>query len=309
MNQSNNQVHIQHVPEEVDNSYIQILLCLEEALKRICGNNYPREIVELIIMIYYKPIKIRCGWTSMSAYVFNKVYNWNNLSVPKQMCWNHVFDHKNSLLSDVSAKINMCESFGSSGSDITHLKRCMFLEIVLLKNRDLYEIGYRDLQTFHKNRIHLKLMLVDVMKFDCGLDHTIALVKSGKIYVWGTNTCGQLGLGDFESRDLPCELVLPLLTHTKIMSFSCGAEHTILITDNAQIYVWGDNGYGQLGLAVRAERYNAINLPQKIQLCISVPSLIKAHCGPSYSVITTYNKIYVCGNKMGCANPNIFTEI
>lgn len=40
----------------------------------------------------------------------------------------------------------------------------------------------------------------------CGAAHTLALTKSGKVFGWGDNKEGQLGLGDLKSRSLPSPL-------------------------------------------------------------------------------------------------------
>ena len=56
----------------------------------------------------------------------------------------------------------------------------------------------------------------DIIEISCGGYHTVALVKSKldtfgkKIYAWGNNVSGQLGLKDKIDRILPTELVLCL---------------------------------------------------------------------------------------------------
>ena len=48
-----------------------------------------------------------------------------------------------------------------------------------------------------------------IKQISCGFGHTIALTKSGKIFVWGNNDGGQLGLGNYERKNIPQELNLP----------------------------------------------------------------------------------------------------
>ncbi len=40
-----------------------------------------------------------------------------------------------------------------------------------------------------------------------GRFHTVVVADSG-VYSWGDNSCGALGLGDTEDRDLPCRCVV-----------------------------------------------------------------------------------------------------
>src|SRR5208283_1499766 len=68
----------------------------------------------------------------------------------------------------------------------------------------------------------------------------------------------------------------------------CGFYYTCLIFDK-QLYAWGSNGYGQLGLGHTQNQ----NSPQKLNLPAPVKKII---CGGSYSIaITTTNEIYVWG--------------
>ncbi|MEI6452458.1 MAG: RCC1 domain-containing protein, partial [Actinomycetes bacterium] len=36
-----------------------------------------------------------------------------------------------------------------------------------------------------------------------GSHHTLALQRDGSLWAWGSNDCGQLGLGDTDKRDRP----------------------------------------------------------------------------------------------------------
>ena len=69
----------------------------------------------------------------------------------------------------------------------------------------------------------------------------------------------------------------------------CGYNHSIMLCDN-QVYVWGANGYGQLGLG----HNNDVNSPQKLNL----DNIIKISCGLYHSMaITNLNQVYVWGGN------------
>lgn len=81
--------------------------------------------------------------------------------------------------------------------------------------------------------------------------HTIAISETNKIYVWGANQQGQLGLGDIYHRIIPTELTIfhnSKLMQRDIKSIICGYAYTFLLMKNGSCYVWGDNSDGQLGL-------------------------------------------------------------
>jgi alpha-tubulin suppressor-like RCC1 family protein len=71
-----------------------------------------------------------------------------------------------------------------------------------------------------------------------------AVSTNGSLWVWGFNTQGTLGLGDTAFRSSPVQV--GALTNWATVSLSaqqfCGAIKT-----DSTLWVWGDNGYGQLG--------------------------------------------------------------
>ena len=87
----------------------------------------------------------------------------------------------------------------------------------------------------------------------CGARHTIALTMNGKLYAWGSNNCGQLGLNDLLNRNFPHEIHFKE-SITSIKSIHSSLNHTICVTHDGKIYTWGDNDSGQLGLGDKNDR-------------------------------------------------------
>jgi len=82
---------------------------------------------------------------------------------------------------------------------------------------------------------------------------TIAILSNGQIYDWGANSDGQLGNGTTTSSDTPIPLKVPAgVTFTKVNS---GGFATYAISSTGQLWAWGSNSFGQLGLgpAVQTE--------------------------------------------------------
>ena len=129
----------------------------------------------------------------------------------------------------------------------------------------------------------------DIIKIECGSGslHCIAVAKSGKCYTWGSNNCGQLGLGNNANSYSPKELLLQ-----NIVSIGCGYQHTIVTTIDTKIYVWGDNQYGQLGLG----HDNDQNSPQ--ELLFPNIKIESVSCGFNHTmVLTTIGKLYIWGKN------------
>lgn len=76
-----------------------------------------------------------------------------------------------------------------------------------------------------------------------GYDHTCALTQGGEMGCWGANNGGQLGTGDFTSRDA--------LEHVgagkRWKQISAGLTHTCAVGADQSLWCWGNNAFGQLG--------------------------------------------------------------
>ena len=82
-------------------------------------------------------------------------------------------------------------------------------------------------------------------QISAGARHNGALTVSGHLFIWGSNSFGQLGLGDQMRRPTP-RLVHLMLSHC-IVSVCCGEHHTAVLTAKGAVFTWGDGNYGQLG--------------------------------------------------------------
>ena len=90
--------------------------------------------------------------------------------------------------------------------------------------------------------------------------------EDGEIYVCGWNKNGQLGLSSQEV-DYPTFCQVPSLPR-KITKVSCGWNHTMALTENGTVYVWGSNAFGQLGVPeVQKQSTSPIQLSDEV--CMS----------------------------------------
>ena len=128
-------------------------------------------------------------------------------------------------------------------------------------------------------------------KINCGSFHT-TLIKNEKTYVWGQNHEHQLGLG-WSDKNSPRELLLRNTVDNSITKFSkikCGIDHTIALTPESELYVWGNNQYGQLGCGEN-ERFR--NIPFKL-----LDSVKKINCSMFHTIVLTKsNEIYGWGSN------------
>ena len=89
-----------------------------------------------------------------------------------------------------------------------------------------------------------------------GWNHALAVGQDGSLWAWGLNDSGQLGLGfwpgyvfpvlspDMQVRRAPVQLNV----QGKMVAAAAGAAHSLALDALGQVWVWGLNANGQLGL-------------------------------------------------------------
>jgi len=82
-----------------------------------------------------------------------------------------------------------------------------------------------------------------IQKAVMGRKFGLAIDTYGRLYAWGDNSHGQLGLGDKASRNTPvCVETLPNVRHVAL-----GLQHSAAIDSRRQLWTWGDCDDGRLG--------------------------------------------------------------
>jgi hypothetical protein len=85
-----------------------------------------------------------------------------------------------------------------------------------------------------------------VREVACGYTHSLAILDTGMLLSWGSNRTYQLGLGPNFPDIVPSPL--PVKLEEKVISVSCGSEHSVALTERQQVYSWGQGEGGLLGL-------------------------------------------------------------
>ena len=103
-------------------------------------------------------------------------------------------------------------------------------------------IGDKDLEY---TCIPQKVNLPPCTQISRGYNFTMCLDETGKVYSFGYNRYGQLGLGNNEDYYNSPQLISSL---KDVEFIECGVNHTFCKTLNNEIFCWGRNTSGQLGL-------------------------------------------------------------
>ncbi|XP_053991691.1 uncharacterized protein LOC128883402 isoform X2 [Hylaeus volcanicus] len=126
---------------------------------------------------------------------------------------------------------------------VAHLRNKAYLD-------DLKEWFLDDLQK-SKNTHPLYLEAMNSKKIQtisCGEAHTMVLLIQGDVWVWGSNSYGQLGLGDALLEEIVYEPNLLEAFKDPIRRIACGKYHSLASNIRGELYVWGSGDCGQLGL-------------------------------------------------------------
>ncbi|XP_043847779.1 X-linked retinitis pigmentosa GTPase regulator isoform X3 [Dromiciops gliroides] len=86
----------------------------------------------------------------------------------------------------------------------------------------------------------------------CGDEHTALITGNNKLYMFGSNNWGQLGLGSKTTINKPT--CVKALKPEKVKFAACGRNHTLVYTEEGNVYAAGGNSEGQLGLGDTEER-------------------------------------------------------
>ena len=136
------------------------------------------------------------------------------------------------------------------------------------------------------------------LQVSAGGTHSVAIGTSSKLYAWGLNSSGQLGLNDSNNRSAPVQIGLA----TNYNTISAGNDHTIALDSTGTLYAWGLGTTGQLGDLTALTKSSpvlitAISLPNTsspIQVGTSSYTIVSAGNNTS-TAISSANKLFVWG--------------
>jgi alpha-tubulin suppressor-like RCC1 family protein len=140
-----------------------------------------------------------------------------------------------------------------------------------------------------------KDMISDVKKVYCSIYHCFLLLKDNSLWACGENEKGQLGLGDYNDRSTFTKVTKPVDMTSSIKEISCTFDQTLLLLENNELWVTGENGSGQLGLGDTIDRkvFTKVTRPSTMTSPIK-----KIRDGNAYVILLCEdNSLWVIGNN------------
>lgn len=129
----------------------------------------------------------------------------------------------------------------------------------------------------------------DWLKVSSGGRHTAAIKTDGSLWVWGDNDYGQLGDNTTDPVSSPIQTITGGYNWVNL---ACGERFMAAIKDNGTLWMWGQNGDGQLGLNDTDDRSSPI------QTFIGGTDWKKVSCGNNHiAVIKNDGTLWTWGDN------------
>ncbi|RVE75187.1 hypothetical protein OJAV_G00014280 [Oryzias javanicus] len=126
-----------------------------------------------------------------------------------------------------------------------------------------------------------------VQMLAAGSNTSAALTASGKLFMWGDNSEGQIGLGKESQASSPQEVGVG----RPIRWMSCGYYHSAFVTVDGALYTFGERDSGKLGLGT--EQLSGHRLPQRVKSIKEAVSQVA--CGAGHTVALTDDGVFTFG--------------
>lgn len=132
-----------------------------------------------------------------------------------------------------------------------------------------------------------------------GESHTMAITDEGCVYSWGHGYYGCLGHGSETSHSTP--KLIEALKGVAIVTVCGGTAHSLAIASDGQMYVWGRDHMGQLGLPPYTQESKQVRLNQKTPAVLPLPvgttAKMAAACGSHSLVLCATGDILSFGDN------------
>ncbi|KAF7670462.1 hypothetical protein LDENG_00124780 [Lucifuga dentata] len=106
--------------------------------------------------------------------------------------------------------------------------------------------------------------------------HTLAITVEGEVFSWGDGEYGKLGHGNSATQKYPKIIQGPLIGKV-VVCVSAGYRHSAAVTNDGELYTWGEGDFGRLGHSDSQSR----NVPTLVK---DISGVGQVACGSSHTI-------------------------
>uniref|UniRef100_A0A672ZRT2 HECT-type E3 ubiquitin transferase n=1 Tax=Sphaeramia orbicularis TaxID=375764 RepID=A0A672ZRT2_9TELE len=106
--------------------------------------------------------------------------------------------------------------------------------------------------------------------------HTLAITVEGEVFSWGDGEYGKLGHGNSATQKYPKIIQGPLVGKV-VVCVSAGYRHSAAVTNDGELYTWGEGDFGRLGHSDSQSR----NVPTLVK---DISGVGQVTCGSSHTI-------------------------
>ncbi|XP_071440814.1 RCC1-like G exchanging factor-like protein [Hetaerina americana] len=130
------------------------------------------------------------------------------------------------------------------------------------------------------------------VKVECGQDHSLFLTEKGEVWGCGWGADGQMGQGDTLS-SWKLQHLTGDFKGNKIVKLSSTADTILALSEDGEVFGWGNNEYGQL---LTINPTPQISIPKKLKLPPNVGRVKDVAAGGSFCLVTNVSgEVFVWG--------------
>ena len=181
-------------------------------------------------------------------------------------------------------KIKCTDWIRDENSEIVDIKCGNYHTLVLTSNQEVFCCGDSNLMEEDDNpkirrKLHKIANLSEITRIECGKNYSMCLDANNLLYVFGFNSVGQLGIGNYTRENYDyvyCSQVIdpydflrevikhPILSNIRIVDISKGGSHTFVKTASNKILAFGNNRSSQLSLPSDGKLKDYLSTPKQV---------------------------------------------
>jgi len=136
-------------------------------------------------------------------------------------------------------------------------------------------------------------LLGQIESISLGLDHHALIAKGGKLYTWGSNGYGALGVSSARDKRDPTRVKFPSKSKFKATKVVVSGCHTVCLMDDGSVWSWGGDGVQPVlghGSALRQTQK-----PKRVEFFEGM-TVVDISCSSTHTVfLSAKGIVYCCG--------------